>query len=529
MQIIIPMSGIGKRFLNSDYKMPKPLIKIDGKPMIHHVIDMFPGEKDFTFICNEHHLKNKDYSMENIIRSKINNAKIISIKPHKLGPVYAVSKVLKIVKDKEPVIINYCDFSCYWNYKFFKNIMLKGQFDGCIPAYRNFHPHSLWQNNYAFIKEENLLVKDIKEKSPFTDNSIKEFASSGTYYFKSGDLMKKSIQYCFDNKLTVNKEYYVSLAYKYLLNKNKKVFVYELEHFMQWGTPNDLNEYLKWSKTFRDYPKIKQEKKTISNHAIIMPMAGSGQRFQEQGYGVCKPLIKVKGKPMFKAVLDDLHKASIYVFVLRKNMKNFYETLNCISEYYPKSIIKILDKDSNGQAISCLKGVEALEKNFPNFKGSITFTSCDTGFIYKKNKFRDLLKSRNSDIIVWGAKNHPTAIRFPNMFGWIKSKKTNVIDFVNVKKPLNNPKTDPLITGTFTFKNINIFRRSVKRLINRNEKVNGEFYLDSAINDAISLGFFCKLFIVDHQISWGTPNDLETFNYWQDCFSKWKSHKFRGF
>ena len=152
--------------------MPKPLIKIDGKPMIHHVIDMFPGEKDFIFICNEEHLKNKDYSMENIIRSKINNAKIISIKPHKLGPVYAVSKVLKIVKDMEPVIINYCDFSCYWDYKLFKNIILKGQFDGCIPAYRNFHPHSLWQNNYAFIKEKNFLVKDIKEKSPFTDNSI---------------------------------------------------------------------------------------------------------------------------------------------------------------------------------------------------------------------------------------------------------------------------------------------------------------------------------------------------------------------
>ena len=112
--------------------------------------------------------------------------------------------------------------------------------------------------------------------------------------------MKKSIKYCLDNKLAFNKEYYVSLAYKYLLNKNKKVFVYELEHFMQWGTPKDLNEYLKWSKTFRDYPKIKQEKKTISNHAIIMPMAGSGQRFQEQGYGVSKPLIKVKGKPMLK-------------------------------------------------------------------------------------------------------------------------------------------------------------------------------------------------------------------------------------
>ena len=52
-QIIIPMSGIGKRFLEAGYKRPKSLINVEGKPVISHVIDMFPGEKNFIFICNK--------------------------------------------------------------------------------------------------------------------------------------------------------------------------------------------------------------------------------------------------------------------------------------------------------------------------------------------------------------------------------------------------------------------------------------------------------------------------------------------
>ena len=44
MQIIIPMSGLGERFRRAGYKVPKPLIEIDGKPIIAHVIDMFPKE-----------------------------------------------------------------------------------------------------------------------------------------------------------------------------------------------------------------------------------------------------------------------------------------------------------------------------------------------------------------------------------------------------------------------------------------------------------------------------------------------------
>ena len=61
MQIVIPMSGFGERFRKVGYSVPKPLIMIDGKAIIQHVVEMFPGEKDITFICNEDHLNENKY------------------------------------------------------------------------------------------------------------------------------------------------------------------------------------------------------------------------------------------------------------------------------------------------------------------------------------------------------------------------------------------------------------------------------------------------------------------------------------
>ena len=113
MQIVIPMSGFGERFRRAGYDIPKPLIEIEGKPIIAHVIDMFPEETNFHFICNKEHLENINYRMEEILFKHCATAKIHSIEPHKLGPVFAVQQIQEHLKPDEPTIVNYCDFTCY--------------------------------------------------------------------------------------------------------------------------------------------------------------------------------------------------------------------------------------------------------------------------------------------------------------------------------------------------------------------------------------------------------------------------------
>ena len=78
MKIIIPAAGYGKRFADAGYSTLKPLIEVDGKPVIEHVKDMFPGEDDFLFLCNEEHLKTTN--LKDVI-GKL-PGRIVAVKPH---------------------------------------------------------------------------------------------------------------------------------------------------------------------------------------------------------------------------------------------------------------------------------------------------------------------------------------------------------------------------------------------------------------------------------------------------------------
>ena len=359
MQIIIPMSGFGERFRRAGYTVPKPLIMIDGKPIISYVIDMFPGETDFIFICNEDHLNEPAYEMESIIRELCPSGRIVGIKPHKLGPIHAVRQVEHLLTPGEPVVVNYCDFTCYWDWDHFKGFVQESGCAGAIPAYKGFHPHSLGSTNYAYMQEANGWVLDIQEKQPYTDQRMQEYASSGTYYFASASIMIDAFRLTMEQNLNVDGEFYVSLAYKPLLARKQPIAVYPLQHFMQWGTPEDVAEYLYWSSAFKRLLKSTDVAVTPQG-ALIIPMAGLGQRFIDESYTETKPLIPVSGKPMVAQATHDMPSAAQRVFVLRADMRGHKAISDELRKLYPHAILKTVDHITDGQACTALIGLEAL-------------------------------------------------------------------------------------------------------------------------------------------------------------------------
>lgn len=524
MQIVIPMSGFGERFRSVGYEVPKPLIKIDGKPIIAHVIDMFPGETNIFFICNQEHLNNPSYRMATILKEHCPSGHIIGIPPHKLGPINAVRQVEHLLDPTEPVVVNYCDFTCYWDWYHFKSYVSQTACVGAIPAYRGFHPHSLGSTNYAYVRETDGWVLDIQEKQPYTDNRMQEYASSGTYYFASAQIMVDTFRTVMDQDLNVAGEYYVSMAYKPLLEKNKPVAVYPLQHFMQWGTPEDVAEYNYWSKAFRGLISG-SESSSDPKGSIVLPMAGRGQRFIDEGYVSTKPLIPVSGLPMVAQATHDLPEAEHKIFILRTDMPGYVDVVKQLTEIYPGTTIKTINSVTKGQACTALIGIDALEEKVGTNVSPITIGACDNGALYNVDSFNKLVQDPSVDVIVWGVRGYPNAVRNPKMFGWIDAKE-GVINAISVKAPLDKPGSDPIVLGTFTFRRADDFRRALDRLIARNAQVNGEFYIDSLINDAIELGLSCRLFEVDSYLCWGTPNDLRTFEYWQSCLHKWASHPY---
>jgi hypothetical protein len=246
MKVIIPMAGLGDRFITKGYADPKPLIKVNGKQIIEYILEMFPNENDYIFICNETHINNTN--MSNILYSLKPNCKIVTIPQHKKGPVFTVKTVFDLINDDDEIIISYCDNPYLWNIEDFKTHINKNKLDGCILTHTGFHPHTLSDTKMAFIKENNGVVEEIKEKESYTDTPENEHASTGVYYFKKGSYIKKYFKELMDKDLNYNGEYYVTLVYNLLVNDNKKVGYYDTEFVTVFGTPEEIENFEAWNK-----------------------------------------------------------------------------------------------------------------------------------------------------------------------------------------------------------------------------------------------------------------------------------------
>lgn len=514
MHIVIPMSGFGNRFLKAGYTIPKSLIEIDGIPMIEHVVNMFPGEKKFTFICNYNHLK--ETNMREILTRIAPEANIVEIPPHKKGPVYAVSYMYDLIDDEEEVIVNYCDFSCYWDYNDFLSHTRNRNADGALPSYKNYHPHMLGKTNYAFMRDDNQWMLEIKEKEPFTNNRMNEYASDGTYYFKKGAYVKKYFNLLMDRDIHLSHEYYVSLVYNLLIEDGLRVSIYEIQHMLQWGTPEDVAEYNEWSQYFSNV--IDQSETYLARHKGInlIPLAGAGSRFAKEGYIDPKPLIQVSGKSMIIQAARSLPVGEKEIFVCLEDHLQRYPLEENLKKDYPNAKIISLQQITEGQACTCELGLESEDLEQPLMIGA-----CDNGMLYDHQKLDKMFNDPTIDAIVWTFRNHISSETNPQMYGWIATDVNETITKVSVKVPISDsPKNDHAVVGSFYFKKSSYLIEALNRMKEKNIRVNGEFYVDSTINELVEMGLNVKVLETSDYICWGTPNDYQTFVYWQSFFHK---------
>lgn len=524
MQIIIPMSGFGERFRRAGYTVPKPLIMVDGKPIIAHVLDLFPGEQDVLFICNQDHLDDPAYRMAEILRQHCPTGKIVGIAPHKFGPTHAVLQAAGSINQNKPAIVSYCDYTGVWDYAAFKHFVSTTGCDAAGISYTGFHPHMLRNTNYGYVQlATDGRVTAIQEKQSYTAQPMAEHALAGAYYFRTGQHMLAAMTDQLRHpEWQISGEQYVSLAFRPLLEQGAHIRVFDMEYFMQWGTPDDLRDYQRWSEAFR-WLGTKPPRQAHHDGLLLMPMAGLGKRFADAGYALVKPLIPVDGKPMVVQATDDLPSAPRQRFVVRKDLPGLTDIQAAIRQAYPQAEFVTLDQLTDGQARTCLLG---LQQNVA-IDAPVTIGACDNGMLYDSDKFAALMTDRTVDVLVWTVRGHAHAIAKPQMYGWVDAAEDGTVKAVSVKQPLANPQLDPIITGAFTFKRAGDFIKAVESLIARNGKINGEYYIDSCLTDALALGLRCKLFEIDHYLGWGTPDDLKTYEYWQQCFNRLPWHPYK--
>jgi NDP-sugar pyrophosphorylase family protein len=254
----------------------------------------------------------------------------------------------------------------------------------------------------------------------------------------------------------------------------------------------------------------------MSELQIIIPMAGEGQRFQDQGYNLPKPLIPVNGVPMVVRTVLDLPLAYRYVFLVRASHIEEFSIDKELLKYFPEAIIVSVDKLTSGQASTVRLGGSYLDTEKP-----VLVAACDSTHIYDQAK-HDRMLEKGADCLIWCFRNDSRVLLNPKAYGWIKTVEQKAIG-ISCKMPISDKTLlDHAISGFFTFKSAGLMLKYLDKMINDNARINNEFYMDVVPNYMIENNLDVRVFEVEKYIGWGTPEDYNDFLGWARYFDSIK-------
>lgn len=231
---------------------------------------------------------------------------------------------------------------------------------------------------------------------------------------------------------------------------------------------------------------------------ILVPMAGSGQRFVDAGYTEPKPFIDVLGKPMIQRVIENLGGpgAGEYIFVVR-DYKHMHRIRNMF--VWPREAPKfvVLHEPTAGAAVTALHAQEFIRNNDP-----LLIANSDQ---LVHEYYEDGIELPDHDVFVDGIiwtfdAQHPK-------WSYVASDNHGRVWGVAEKQVVSRRAT----CGIYWWKRGNDFVRAAEKMIAKNIRVNNEFYVAPTFNEAIMEGATVVEATVSEMWGLGTPEDLRAY------------------
>lgn len=501
MKIIIPASGTGERFKAAGYKETKPLIHVTSdKRILDYVIDSFSKEDEY-FIITSPETYNE---VQAFLETKDINYKHILYQGQKLGPVGAIigvqQELLKYISPDDEVIVSYCDYGMQWDYNDFKEFIKETKADAAIPCYRGYHPHLEDENNvYACTKtmsSTDFNVYRVFEKYKSIDR-YNENWSAGLYYFSKFEIMMYAFNEMILNKDTLNGEYYVSLAYNYIVDSYNVQSYNRISKFYQFGTPKDF-EYVKEKLNNLD---VQNEEDKIQN--VVILSAGKGERFLKLNYQQPKPFLPLNNKALVQNIAETFKNVKTNIrFVGSDAHTLFWNNL----DVKPYGDIKLIESNKIGAAYSYKKACSDLT-------GETLVVPCDLLAKHITSEFKEL--KRTSDIIIFTSNANKFNIDNPNSFAWVQGRDSEVLD-ITIKERKTKPSdiTETVLIGSFWVKENSVLLKNIEEIFEKQFTVNSEYYLDNAFKNMLDNGLKVKFIVLDNYYSLGTPTEYAENKYW---------------
>lgn len=246
MQIIIPMAGRGQRFAEVGFKEPKPLIPLNGVPMIRRVLDSLnaPQGSEFTFVTrrydNEDHNWALNKALKDFVLEKDFIGHTVTIDYVTEGAACTCLLAKEYLDQSEPLCIFDCDLIYHWGDQWW-NFTRDDSIDGGTACFKDDNPAC------SFLVEDHRgRVVRTAEKQVISNNRM-----VGSHYWALGADFVAAAEYNIKNNLRTNNEFYISPTWNYLIDVGRiiKPFHSLREMYSPVGTPKDLEAYLGSTKT----------------------------------------------------------------------------------------------------------------------------------------------------------------------------------------------------------------------------------------------------------------------------------------
>ena len=236
VNVVIPMAGFGTRFPKEKYYLPKPLIDINGKPMITRAIESLDIDGQYYFV-----LRNDDFLkiIQDVISKTVKSPifKVIDSKTE--GPACSVLLLKDYINNDNELITANCDQIMEWNNKlFFHNVRL---YDGAVVTYYS----DTDKNSYVKLDRAGKVVK-FAEKEVISNISL-----NGIHYWKKGNYFVNSTELMISaNDRAPNGEFYIAPSYNYMIDQGYDIGIFHIpiEQHHAVGVPVDLERYIKYAK-----------------------------------------------------------------------------------------------------------------------------------------------------------------------------------------------------------------------------------------------------------------------------------------
>lgn len=237
LNIVVPIAGEGAKFVQAGYTFPKPLIDINGKPMVQLVIQNLKPSlpHQFVIICKKEHYDM--YSLHQVFQIATSGSyQCVKLSAPTPGAACAVLTAVDFINNDDELIIANGDQLIDVTLDKFIGFARRNKVDGAIITFPSSHPR--W--SYARVdKGGNIL--EVAEKKVISEN-----ATAGVYYFKHGRDFVEGAVSMIAKDIRFNGQFYVCPVYNELILKGKKIKIWPIRETQMhsFGTPEDLRHYL---------------------------------------------------------------------------------------------------------------------------------------------------------------------------------------------------------------------------------------------------------------------------------------------